>query len=213
MRPIHNARSDGIHIDAIFDQVQPSRLRHRNDRRLGGTIDQNQALAAPSGLRCHIDDLAAMTLCNHLPRRGLHGKERSGHIDRKEPLIAFAGDIDGFSRIKEGCIVQQNVDFSGLGHDLSQCCVNAGLIRHIQRHRIGAFAQLCCRGLCGVKIDICDGNRCAFFKIFLRKAAPNAARGAGDEGGFSVQPGHVFVLCDLSIVPIGPWSMRLVNCS
>ena len=60
MLAVDDARGDGVDVDAVLDQVEPGRLGQRNDGGLGGAVDGDQRLAAPSGLAGDVDDPAAL---------------------------------------------------------------------------------------------------------------------------------------------------------
>jgi len=87
-RRIHDSRGQGIHVDLVFRQSQGNRLIHADHTGLAGTVGQNMRLTSTSRLGCQIDNLAPLTLFDHLLGRCLTGPEQSlaVHIEHQVPI-------------------------------------------------------------------------------------------------------------------------------
>jgi len=174
MRAVHDTRCDGVDVDAVFDQVQTRRLRHGNDGGLGRAINQHKAFATPPGLTCHIDDFAAVALRDHLACSSLHREQGARDVDRIKPIIAFAGDVDGFSRIKQRRVVDQDIELSSRVDNGGNRRVNRGLIGNIQFNRIGGIANLGGRLARRRKVDVAYRYARALARV--RPRPPRAPR-------------------------------------
>ncbi len=182
MLAVDHAGGDRVDIDAVLDEVEPRRLGERDDRGLGGAIDGHEGFAPPAGLACHVDDLAALAAGDHRFCDRLQHEEGACDIDRKQPIIALAGDLDDRRQVEQGGIVDQYVDPAGRLLDGFYRRIDRGLVGDVEPDGIGRRADLGggCAG--AFQIDVVGGNPGTLAHIGLGKGLADPARSARDDG-------------------------------
>src|SRR5260221_3091924 len=101
-RRVEDAPCDRIDVDPLLYEIEPGRLCEADDGGLCGAIGRDQRLAAPPGLRGHVDDLAAAPLGDHPTGDGLEGEEQTLHVDREEQIPVRLGDFDDWRETEHG---------------------------------------------------------------------------------------------------------------
>ena len=174
----------------MADQIETRRLGHGNDGGLGRAVNQHQRLSATAGLGCHVDDLTTMPLGDHLFGGGLHGEQCTRNIDCIELFICGAGDIDSFGCIKQCGVIDKDIKLAAMIDHRRDSSVDAGLIRHIHLHGIGAVAQGFGSGLRGLEVDVGNRDSRPFGDEPFGKAQPDPTRRTGDQCGFTSKARH-----------------------
>ncbi len=176
----------------MFDQIETGRLGKADDGCLGGAVDSDQRFAAPSGLTCHVDDLAASAASNHRSSRRLQGEQGAGKIDGHESVKTVAGDFDDRREIEQGGIVDQYVD-TAKTFAAFYCCVDRCLVRDVKVYGPCCRADAACGLFSVFQIDISNDHICAFACVGFRKGSANSAGRPGNQCGFTRQPLHLIV--------------------
>ena len=114
--------------------------------------------------------------------------KRATDIDAEQAVIAGAGDLDDGRHVEQGGIVDEDIYAAAALFDFGYGAVDGRLVGHVEADGKGRRAN----GLCGLlgagHVNVGDGNRRAFARIGSGKGCTNAARRAGDDGRFALQP-------------------------
>ena len=160
-----------------------------------GAVGGAQRRGAQARDRGDVDDGAAAGVA-HQRRRGLRAQERAGEIDRQHARPVLVGDVEDRLEDGDAGIVDQRVEpaeflrdgVEGAGHAL----------------RVGDVAGRCARVTSGLAerreralqvlaVDVEQRHAPALGEKALGGGEPDAARGAGDQGGFRCGLAHAAI--------------------
>ena len=141
-RRIDDAGGHAVDVDAVFDQPEPRRLGEADHGRLRGAVDAHQRLAAPPGLARDVDDPPAPALRHHLPGHGLQREQQALHVDGKDGVVAFLGDLEDGGEIEGRGVVDEDIDAADQPDGFADEMVDRGHVGDLERDRDGAVAEL-----------------------------------------------------------------------
>ncbi len=139
-----------------------------------------------------------MTACDHAPGHRLQREQRACDIDRKQPIIALAGDLDDRRGVEQRGVVDQDIDPAERPFRVADSRVDRVLTRYVEldgqrtvADRRGCFPR-------GGNVDIGQRDARALSSVALGKRQPDPTRRAGDDRCLPREPHHEIARPSLS---------------
>src|SRR5207244_1817149 len=141
-----------------------------------------------------VDDHATVPL-DHVRQDRFRHQERAFQVDVDLFIPLFFRAIERSVRIKDTCIVEQNVDAAESTQDFIDRELTVAAFPYIAGDEDGmptVFSNLLCYGVAACFVTTGDGDFCPFFGEQARRGLADARRAAGNESNFVLQS-HMFL--------------------
>ena len=179
---------DRVHGDPGRCQFSGKDFRQRHHCALGRrVVSTGRCATVLPGQGGHVHD-TAVAVTGHVATEDLAGTERALESDGHHRVQLLGGDVHQRPCLGRCCIVDQNLHRSEVADDPGQQALERRLVADVDLVAAGRVsgAEFGCQRVCGIPIDICDGDSVAGGVKLADDERAEPAPATGDDGNRGV---------------------------